>query len=185
MTHISLNAAREKLLHNDGFFYTLLRSGISAQICGWIDMLVSFMLFALIHLTPWLSTALGAFTGGIFNCIINYRYAFHAHNKNVSRRAVTVKFLLVWTASLLLNSFGTQILYYNVRSWEWLREFTGMQRRHISGCATVGIAGGVAWMELSAAALLRIPHYTFRQQNHPRLGITGILMQNESRWKEN
>ena len=82
-------------LHNDGFFYTLLRSGISAQICGWIDMLVSFMLFALIHLTPWLSTALGAFTGGIFNCIINYRYAFHAHNKNVSRRAVTVKFLLV------------------------------------------------------------------------------------------
>ena len=59
------------------------------------------------------------------------------------------------------------------------------QRRHISGCATVGIAGGVAWMELSATALLRIPHYTFRQQNHPRLGITGILMQNESKWNEN
>lgn len=140
MTHISLNDAREKLLHNDGFFYTLLRSGISAQICGWIDMLVSFMLFALIHLTPWLSTAIGAFTGGIFNCIINYRYAFHAHNKNVSRRAVTVKFLLVWTASLLLNSFGTQILYYNVRSWEWLREFTGMSNDAIFLAARLSVS---------------------------------------------
>lgn len=126
MTRISLNDAKEKLLHNDNFFFTLLRSGASAQLCGWIDMLVSFMLFAFLNLTPWLSTALGALMGGICNCVINYRFAFHAQSKNVSWRAVMVKFILVWTGSLLLNSFGTQILYYSVRDWEWLREFTGM-----------------------------------------------------------
>lgn len=126
MSRIRFNNVRYNILHNDNFFFTLLRTGASAQFCGWIDMLASFALFAFLDLTPWLSTALGAFIGGICNCVINYRFVFHAKDKNVSWRAVLVKFMLVWTGSLLLNSFGTQILYYMVRDWEWLRQVLGM-----------------------------------------------------------
>lgn len=101
---------RDKFLHSDGFLFTLLRSGASSQICGWIDMLVSFVVFAFLDLTPWLSTAIGAFVGGILNCVINYRFTFHA--EGVAWRAALTKFLFVWVGSLLLNSFGTQIVYY-------------------------------------------------------------------------
>lgn len=124
MAHPSLHHLKDKILHNDGFFFTLLRSSASAQFCGWIDMLVSFVSFAFLNMTPWLSTATGALIGGICNCIINYRVTFHA--KNVGWRAVMVKFVLVWTGSLLLNSFGTQIVYYLVCDWDWLHTTVGL-----------------------------------------------------------
>ena len=110
----------DKILHSNGVVYTLLRSSMSSQLCGWIDMIASFVLFSLCDLTPWLSTAIGAFVGGVFNCIINYRFTFHA--RGVDWRAAGTKFIFVWTGSLLLNSFGTQIFYYLMLKWEWLIE---------------------------------------------------------------
>ncbi|MDE5774643.1 MAG: GtrA family protein [Muribaculaceae bacterium] len=114
---------KDKILHNDGFFFTLLRSSVSSQICGWIDTLIAFISFSLFHLTPFLSTAIGAFIGGILNCIINYKYTFHA--KGVEWRIALFKYIFVWTGSLLLNSFGTQILYYWVHDWHWLEHAVG------------------------------------------------------------
>ena len=125
-TKRQLEKFKEKLLHNDGFFYTLLRSSVSSQICGWIDTLVAFLAFSLCHLTPFLSTAIGAFIGGILNCIINYKYTFHA--KGVEWRIALFKYVFVWTGSLLLNSFGTQILYYWVHDWHWLQDTIGIAK---------------------------------------------------------
>lgn len=118
--------AKEKILHNDGFFFTLLRSSVSSQLCGWIDTLTAFLAFSLLHLTPFLSTAIGAFIGGIFNCIINYKFTFHA--QGVAWRVALVKFLFVWAGSLLLNSFGTQILYSLVHNWSWLHDTVGIAK---------------------------------------------------------
>ena len=109
---------KDKILHSDGFFFTLLRSSVSSQLCGWIDTLTAFLVFSLAHLTPFLSTAIGAFVGGVFNCIINYRFTFHAYG--VQWRVALFKFLFVWAGSLLLNSFGTQIVYSWVHDWHWL-----------------------------------------------------------------
>ncbi len=117
---------KEKLLHNDGFFYTFLRSSVSSQVCGWIDTLIAFLAFSLLHLTPFLSTAIGAFIGGICNCVINYKYTFHA--RGVEWRVALFKYVFVWTGSLLLNSFGTQILYYWVHDWTWLQETAGIAK---------------------------------------------------------
>lgn len=119
-----LRKVKEQFLNDNGVVFTLLRSGASSQLCGWIDMIVSFVLFAFCNMTPWMSTATGAFVGGVFNCIINYRFTFHA--RNVAWRAVITKFLFVWVGSLLLNSFGTQILYYLVRDWHWLTSTIGL-----------------------------------------------------------
>ncbi|MDE6637525.1 MAG: hypothetical protein K2K32_04735, partial [Muribaculaceae bacterium] len=74
-----LSSIKEKVLHNDGFFFTFLRSSVSSQVCGWIDTITSFLVFSLLDLSAWLSTAIGAFVGGVFNCIINYKFTFHAY----------------------------------------------------------------------------------------------------------
>lgn len=124
MAREKLSEVRHKLIHSDSFLFTLLRSGASAQLCGWIDMIVSFVLFAFCNLTPWLSTATGALVGGIFNCVINYRFTFHA--RQVDWRAAITKFMFVWIGSLLLNSFGTQWTYYLVRDWHWLVKTIGL-----------------------------------------------------------
>lgn len=113
-----LTHAKKEILHSDNIFYTFLRSTVSSQLCGWIDTLVSFVAFSLLHLTPFLSTAIGAFIGGVFNCVINYKFTFHAYG--VDWRAALFKFSFVWVGSLLLNSFGTQIVYYLFEDWEWL-----------------------------------------------------------------
>ncbi len=119
-----LGRIKEKILHNDGFFFTLLRSSVSSQLCGWIDTIVSFLVFSLLGLSAWLSTAIGAFIGGVFNCIINYRFTFHAYG--VDWRAVLAKFAFVWAGSLLLNSFGTQIVYHFVVGWDWIHARVGL-----------------------------------------------------------
>lgn len=124
MAKTRLKELGHNLVHNDGFIFTLLRSGASSQLCGWIDMIVSFVLFAFCDLTPWLSTALGALVGGIFNCIINYRFTFHS--EGLEWRPVIVKFIFVWIGSLLLNSFGTQIIYYLIDDWRWLTDTVGL-----------------------------------------------------------
>lgn len=133
-----LTNVKDKILHNDGFFFTLLRSSVSSQLCGWIDTLTSFLVFAFLGLTPFLSTAIGAFVGGVLNCIINYRFTFHAYG--VQWRIALTKFLFVWAGSLLLNSFGTQIVYHLVRDWDWLLEVTGITKDGIFLAARLFVA---------------------------------------------
>ena len=115
---------KEKVIHSDGFFFTLVRSSMSSQLCGWIDTITSFLVFSLFNLTAWLSTAIGAFVGGILNCIINYRFTFHA--VGVDWRVALTKFIFIWAGSLLLNSFGTQAVYSLVKGWPWFENVTGI-----------------------------------------------------------
>ncbi len=107
-----------KVMKSDSLVPTFLRSILSSQCSSWTDMIISFALFAWVHLTPFLSTAIGAFVGGVVNCVINYRFTFHA--TGIPWKSVVVKFALVWVGSLLLNSYGTHALYYLFTRWDWL-----------------------------------------------------------------
>lgn len=104
-----------RLLHSDSLAFTYLRSIVASQSASWLDMGLSFALFAWLSLTPWLSTAIGAVAGGVLNCVINYRFTFHA--QGCDWRAVMVKYILVWVGSLMLNAFGTQAVYYLLQQW--------------------------------------------------------------------
>lgn len=108
-------------LKSNNLFFTFLRSAVSSQCASWIDLGVGFVLFSWLKLTPALSTAIGAVCGGIVNCIINYKFTFHADK--VDWRAVVVKYALVWVASALLNTFGTAGIYYLMEHWNFLEEF--------------------------------------------------------------
>lgn len=109
-----------KVMKSDRLVPTFLRSIVSSQCSSWTDMIISFAAFAWLHLTPFLSTAIGAFVGGVVNCLINYRFTFHA--QDVPWKSVIVKFAMVWAGSLLLNSYGTHALYNLFTQWDWLHE---------------------------------------------------------------
>lgn len=116
----NLKKVGTRVLKSDNIVFTFMRSAVSSQAASWVDMGASFALFAWMDLTPFLSTAIGAVLGGIINCIINYKFTFHADG--CSWRAVSVKYALVWIGSLLLNAFGTQILYHMLEKMTWLEE---------------------------------------------------------------
>lgn len=82
-----------------------LRSVMSSQVSTVVDYIVSFVFFAAVNLSTELSACLGAVAGGVVNCITNYKFTFKM--KDCSYFAIGVKFFLIWTGSLLLNTFGT------------------------------------------------------------------------------
>lgn len=108
----------QKLLKSDNVIFTFIRSSISSQISSWTDMAVSFAMYAWVLGIAWLSTAIGAICGGIVNCIVGYKFTFRADG--VSKRAVIIKFAMIWLGSLILNSGGTELLTRILESWKWL-----------------------------------------------------------------
>ncbi len=107
-----------KFLKSDHVVFTFIRSSISSQISSWTDMIVSFCMYAWVIGIAWLATAIGAVCGGIVNCIVGYKFTYHA--SGVSKRAVFVKFVMVWFGSLVLNSLGTEFLTKLLSGWSWL-----------------------------------------------------------------
>lgn len=89
-------------------FILFLKASVSAQIASWTDMGLGILLNLVFHVDIKLATAIGAITGGIINCSINYKWTFKANSCSVP--AVVVKYFLVWTGSLLLNMYGTALL---------------------------------------------------------------------------
>ena len=111
---------RNKVLKSDSMVFEFLRSIVSSQAASWLDMLKSFGFFAWLGIYPWLATLCGAFAGGVTNCIINYKFTFHA--SGLPWKAVAVKYFLVWVGSVALNSLGTEFLYRLLRSLRWVHE---------------------------------------------------------------
>ena len=130
------------ILNSDQLIFTFIRSAGVAQAASWIDLGTGFVLFAFAHFSPWISTAIGAFAGGVINCILNYRFTFHA--QNCPWKAVMVKYAMVWIGSILLNSFGTQFVYFVLQHWHWL-ESIGFRPDGYYAAARLGVSLIVSW----------------------------------------
>lgn len=129
------------IINSDQLVFTFIRSAGAAQFASWIDLGTAFVLFAFAHFAPWASTAIGAFVGGVINCVLNYRFTFHANS--CPWKAVIVKYALVWVGSLLLNSFGTELLYYGLMHWPWL-ETIGFKPDGYFAAARLAVSGIVS-----------------------------------------
>lgn len=81
------------------------KASVASQVASWTDMGLAFALFAWASLPAAGATALGAVAGGIVNCCINYRWTFRAQDCSIMN--VAIKYAMVWTGSLLLNTYGT------------------------------------------------------------------------------
>ncbi|MCH5230726.1 MAG: GtrA family protein [Muribaculaceae bacterium] len=108
------------LVHSENLAYTAIRSTISAQFSGWLDFATAFAMFSWVGLRPVYATAIGAVVGGLSNCFINYKFTYP--NQACAWNIVIIKFFMVWLGAVLLNSFGTQLLYGLLTKWTFLAE---------------------------------------------------------------
>lgn len=129
-------------LHSESVVPTFLRSILSSQAASWVDLGSGFILFAFLKFPPWLSTGIGAIAGGIINCIINYKFTFHA--SDCPWKAVIVKYVIVWLGSIILNALGTQLLYYILQNWHWL-ETIGFRPDGYYAAARLAVSLIVSW----------------------------------------
>ena len=90
------------------------KASVSALVASAVDFIVSAALAHGLGVYYVHATWIGAVTGGVLNCIINYRWVFHAEGS--SKIAVALKYLLVWLASIGLNTLGTWLLTETVCS---------------------------------------------------------------------
>ena len=132
----------KKALHSDNLVCTFMRSIASSQAASWVDMGVRFALFAWVGLLPFVATAVGCVAGGIVNCIINYRFTFHA--SEVDPRAGAVKYAMIWAGSLIFNSVGTQLLFEVFTRWHFL-ETIGFRPDGYFAAATLITSLIVSW----------------------------------------
>lgn len=80
----------------------------SALIASGTDYAVTGLLLGFTLLPYACSTFFGCLSGGICNCMINYKWVFQIHHG--SKTKIGLRYFLVWTASLLLNTGGTCLL---------------------------------------------------------------------------
>lgn len=82
----------------------LCKAQVSSAIATALDFITTALVFRLSrHVMA--STATGAVIGGIINCCINYGWTFRGSNRK--KKSIFWRYLLVWTGSILLNTFGT------------------------------------------------------------------------------
>lgn len=139
-----------KFLNGNGIF-TFLRSTVTSQISSWTDMIMAFVFYAWVFaplgqdpLRSSMSTVIGLVIGGIVNCSINYKFTFTADHCPV--KAMALKFLLIWTGNLILNTCGTTGLDLVLQNLEVLRTW-GFKPDGIFATArlSVSLVVSLAW----------------------------------------
>ena len=87
---------------------TFVKAQSTAGTATAIDFGLTFLLAKLLGVDDTLATFLGALSGGIANCIINYSWVFKQQGQK--KRSVAWRYFVVWSVSILLNTFGTRYM---------------------------------------------------------------------------
>jgi putative flippase GtrA len=84
---------------------TFCKAQLSAWIATAVDYTITIILAEVAGIWYGYATFIGALSGGIINCIINYKWVFKAHDSR--KRNVALKYFIVWGVSIILNTTGT------------------------------------------------------------------------------
>lgn len=85
-----------------------LKAQFSAIVATACDFLLTAFLYQVLGMPLVVSTFLGALTGGVVNCVINYRWTFKS--QETSKRRIALRYSLVWAGSILLNTLGNVLV---------------------------------------------------------------------------
>ena len=100
--------------------FMFLRAQLSAQFATLADFILTYVCFEWLGIYYVMATSIGAITGGIINCVINYKWAFAT--KDCQFKWVFFKYILVWIGSFILNVGGVYLLVEFMRNnthlWE-------------------------------------------------------------------
>lgn len=81
------------------------KAQLSSLFATFVDFALTTILFHFFGFYYVLSTFIGSVSGGCVNCAVNYKWVFI--NNNQSKRYVVLKYFVVWSGSILLNTAGT------------------------------------------------------------------------------
>lgn len=87
---------------------TFCKAQLSAQAATLCDFLATLLLAEVAGWWYVWSSLAGAITGGVVNCVVNYRWVFKP--EGLKKGYVALKYLMVWTGSIVLNTLGTYLL---------------------------------------------------------------------------
>ena len=100
--------------------FMFLRAQLSAQFATLADFILTYVCFQWLGIYYVMATSIGAITGGIVNCVINYKWAFAT--KDCQFKWVFFKYVLVWIGSFVLKVGGVyllvEILQHHTYLWE-------------------------------------------------------------------
>lgn len=100
--------------------FMFLRAQLSAQFATLADFILTYVCFQWLSIYYVIATSIGAITGGIVNCVINYKWAFAT--KDCQFKWVFFKYILVWVGSFLLNVGGVYLLVELLKHHTYLWE---------------------------------------------------------------
>lgn len=94
-----------KLRHE---LWTFCKAQLTAQVATFADFCMSLFLAELVGAYYVTASFLGALTGGLINCSMNYKWVFRP--EGMKKKHVLVKYFMVWGGSIALNTMGTYAL---------------------------------------------------------------------------
>jgi len=103
--------------------WTFLKAQLSAQFASIVDFLITILLVKLFAIFYLYSTFIGSVVGGMINCVINYRWVFHA--RECKKTHIAMKYVVVWGGSILLNTWGTFGLTEWLTGMSWVNVVLG------------------------------------------------------------
>lgn len=86
----------------------LLKALATAQAATIVDFVLTVLLSSFLGVYYVVATTIGAVSGGITNCIMNYRWVFPGSDR--SKYGIAWRYFVVWLTSILLNVSGTYLL---------------------------------------------------------------------------
>ncbi|MDR1881791.1 MAG: GtrA family protein [Prevotella sp.] len=98
-----------------GGVFMFLRAQFSSQLSSLTDFTLTILLTNTFGVFYGNATLFGNVSGGIVNCIINYKWTFKAQDSKMKH--VAVKYLTVWLVNLFLNREGTVLATELVMKW--------------------------------------------------------------------
>ena len=93
------------LLMESKRLWARLKAELTASCASVIDFGLAFFLSDIVGIYYGLANALGVISGGITNCILNYRYVFG--DSKSKKKSVAWRYFIIWGISWMLNSGGT------------------------------------------------------------------------------
>ena len=111
---------------------TFSKAQCSAWVASAADFAVTLALVNIFGMWYGYATFIGAVSGGMVNCAINYRWVFHAFG--MKKKYIALRYMFVWGVSIALNTLGTcQVtemtgLNYVISSLPYLWLFCGTIR---------------------------------------------------------
>jgi putative flippase GtrA len=102
-----------------GGFFMFLRAQCSSQMASMIDFIATILVVQCFAVYYVYASFIGSVCGGVFNCIINYKWTFRASDCKV--KYVALKYTSVWIGSIALNTYGTYAMTESLRAIPWVR----------------------------------------------------------------